>query len=382
MTTLATSTPANDASAPAARTAAELDAKLGVVREALSEQGLDAVRLRGSDWFAWATCGGSSVVDSTLERGTAEVLITKSEALVLADRIDAARLRDEQVMDGLTVIESPWADFAAREVVVIERTGGAGAVASDRPAPGELPLPAGLVAARLRLMPAEIDRYRELGRDAARAVTETVRVARPEMTEAELAAAAASEIMRRGMWPMVVLVGGSRRQLAYRHPLPLPGEPIGQRAMVVACVRRYGLVANLTRIVSFRAPTPLEQSRSAAVAEVEAAAFDASVPSATLGTAYAAIVAAYARAGYAGAELDHHQGGITGYRSRDELAMAGSPTAIGEGTALAWNPSLPGAKIEDTAVVTAAGLEILTVDPAWPTVTVDGRARPAVLLLD
>jgi Xaa-Pro aminopeptidase len=55
-------------------------------------------------------------------------------------------------------------------------------------------------------------------------------------------------------------------------------------------------------------------------------------------------------------------------------------TPIESGTALAWNPSLPGAKIEDTVLTTDAGIEVLTADPAWPTVTVDGRARPDVLV--
>ena len=382
MTTPATSTPVNETAAPAAHRAAELDAKLGVVREALVGQSLDAVRLRGSDWFAWATCGGSSVVDSTLERGEAEVLITASEALVLADRIDAERLRDEQVIDGYTLVELPWADGAAREEAIRDRTGGARAVASDRPSQGDLPLPACLAAGRLRLMPPEIDRYRQLGRDAARGLTSTLSAARHEMTEVELGAAVAGEIIRGGMWPMVVLVGGSRRQLAYRHPVPLPGEPIGGRVMVVVCARRHGLVANLTRIVSFREPTAPERSRADAVAQVEAAALDASVPGATLGAVYAAIVAAYARTGHGGAEFDHHQGGITGYRSRDELARPGAPATIGAGTALAWNPSLPGAKIEDTVVLTDTGLEVMTFDPAWPTVAVAGRARPDVLVLD
>jgi hypothetical protein len=35
-------------------------------------------------------------------------------------------------------------------------------------------------------------------------------------------------------------------------------------------------------------------------------------------------------------------------------------------------------KIEDTVLVGAAGVEILTEDPRWPTVVVGGRRRPAV----
>ncbi len=49
--------------------------------------------------------------------------------------------------------------------------------------------------------------------------------------------------------------------------------------------------------------------------------------------------------------------------------------------AMAWNPSLPGAKIEDTVVVSDQGLEILTVDQRWPTFQVEGRARPDLLVL-
>jgi hypothetical protein len=48
--------------------------------------------------------------------------------------------------------------------------------------------------------------------------------------------------------------------------------------------------------------------------------------------------------------------------------------------ALAWNPSLPGHKIEDTILVGDDGVENLTIDPRWPTVTVGGRARPDVLV--
>lgn len=47
--------------------------------------------------------------------------------------------------------------------------------------------------------------------------------------------------------------------------------------------------------------------------------------------------------------------------------------------ALAWNPSLPGAKSEDTVLVMPdGGLEVVTLDPRWPATAVSGRSRPAV----
>ena len=50
--------------------------------------------------------------------------------------------------------------------------------------------------------------------------------------------------------------------------------------------------------------------------------------------------------------------------------------AVVPGHAFAWNPSAPGAKVEDTVLVTEAGVEVLTVDPAWPAVEFAGVRRP------
>jgi Xaa-Pro aminopeptidase len=355
---------------------AELAAKLTTVREALDRHRLAAVRLRGLDWFAWATCGGSSAVLLAAETGVAEVLVTASDAWVVTDAIEAARLQAEEVPPDLPIVDFPWAEPLLREAFVTDALGG-GSVASDRPANGELPLPDELVASRRQLLSWEVERYRALGAASAEAMSEALAGARPETSELELAAVGADRLLRRGIDPALVLVAGARRVGRYRHPRPT-SEAIGERAMVVFCGRAYGLYANLTRFVSFRQPTDEELRLSRAVTEVEAAAFEASRIGATLGTVYQAMVSAYARLGFPGAERHHHQGGPTGYRSREELAGPASQSLIAEKSALAWNPSLPGTKIEDTVLRTADDLESLTVDPAWPTVEVEGRSRPAV----
>ena len=373
---------AADAGGAAAR--AEFAEKLALVRAGLASGHLAAVRLRGSDWFAWLSCGGSSVVDSSSEEGVAEVLVTPSDVVVLADRIDAARLRQEELaprVPDLPVVELPWADTGARETAARQYLDGGSRVASDRPRPGEQPLPAELVDARLRLTQPEIERFRSVGADAAQALSTALRSARPELTESELAALTAAALIDRTLWPVVILVGGARRLPLYRHPVPRPGEAIGEHAMVVACARRDGLVANLTRFVYFRSPGAADWAAHRAVARVEAAAFDASASGPTLGDVYRVMRAAYAREGFAGAEADHHQGGLAGYRTREEIARPDSKTHIRTGSALAWSPSLPGVKIEDTVVVTATGIDVLTVDPEWPSVMVGGRRRPDILVL-
>jgi hypothetical protein len=75
-----------------------------------------------------------------------------------------------------------------------------------------------------------------------------------------------------------------------------------------------------------------------------------------------------------------HQGGTTGYLAREALATPTADTVIEPNTALAWNPSVPGAKIEDTVVRTTTTLELLTVDPRWPVFEHEERRRPDFLV--
>ncbi|MET0403066.1 MAG: M24 family metallopeptidase, partial [Cystobacter sp.] len=356
----------------------ELETKLSRVRAVLEQHGLGAVRLRGVDWFGWATCGGSNVVLLTTDTGVAEVLVTRDGAWVLTDAIEAARMEEEEVPRGLTLWSGPWQDKGPRETFVAQRAGKA-PVASDRPEKGEVPLPKDLLNLRWSLLPQELERYRLLGRDAAEAMTDVLLAARPEWTGWQLAGAGAEALWARGIHPALTLVGEERRLPLHRHATA-SREKLGERAMLVFCGRRHGLFANLTRFVYFRKPTPVERHLVADVARVESAVFAASRPGVTLGACYDALVKAYASLDRKGAEAYHHQGGTCGYLSRDVVAGPDSQVVLQPHNALAWNPSLPGAKIEDTVVLTDGGVEILTVDPRWPTVSIDGRVRPDLLV--
>ncbi|MFN2546960.1 MAG: M24 family metallopeptidase [Myxococcales bacterium] len=355
----------------------ELERKLAIVRAAMRGAGLKGVRLRTTAWFAWATCGGSNVVLLTSDSGVAEVLITESLACVLTDEIEAARLRHEELPPGLTIEACRWIDRpGAWDAAVKERTEG-GAVASDAPAAGEVLLPKAL--SRAPLQPEELERYQRLGADAAEAMTEVLQAARPEWTGYRLAGAGAEALWGRGIEPALTLVAGERRLPIYRHATA-NRDKLGARAMLVFCARRHGLFANLTRFVYFRRPTKEEQTIDGAVAGVEADALDALRPGATLGALYDVLAASYARHGHAGQERAHHQGGTCGYGSRDSIALPRSAVEIRPDEAVAFNPSLPGAKIEDTFVVREGGLQLLTVDRRWPARTVRGRPRPDLLV--
>ncbi len=358
----------------------EISWKLRAIRNVLAETGAAAVRLRGTDWFAWATAGASPTVLLTAETGVAEVLVTAAAAWVLTDEIERSRLEEEELQGrSYTLQINPWADSAARECFVQEATEG-GQILSDRPTGPEVALPASLLHQKRVLLPGELKRYRQVGQLASEAMTEALSKAQPTWTEYQLAAAGAAALWARGLHPALTLVAGERRLPRYRHPIP-SREKLGREAMMVFCARKYGLYANLTRFVSFGSLSAERAALHRQVREVEAETLNQSQPGVSLNAVYKAIAAAYEQQGYPQAIRQHHQGGTTGYLAREIVANPTTTDVLSAGMAVAWNPSLPGAKVEDTFVLLEAGLENLTFDPSWPSVEVAGRLRPIPLEL-
>jgi Xaa-Pro aminopeptidase len=157
----------------------------------------------------------------------------------------------------------------------------------------------------------------------------------------------------------VVLAAADGRLTRYRHPLP-SDTPIRSRVMLVLVAERWGLHVALTRIREFEPPGADLARRIEAVCAVQAAMHGATRPGATLGDVIGAGQAAYTAAGYADEWRDHHQGGTIGYQARERVALPGDPTVIEPGMAFAWNPSIAGAKAEDTLVLDGGGQRVVT----------------------
>jgi Xaa-Pro aminopeptidase len=355
----------------------------------LEAHDLDAVWFARPNSFAWLT-GGDNVVDREGDAGVAAVGYDGAEFRILADNIEAERVESEELPDlepdAVTIEQFPW--YASSLVEEIAARIDDGRAAADIEVPGlERVDPTEL---RQPLTERDRERYRELGRETAAAVESVCHELQSTDTEHEVASALRVALSARGIEAPVVLVGGSERARRYRHYTPTNAE-LGEYALVSVTAERAGLHASCTRAVALDPPEWLA-GRHRAAARVETTALAATQVAAneggTASDVFEAIQDAYAAVGYDGEWERHHQGGAAGFAGREWIATPDHDAPVAAPMAYAWNPTVQGAKSEDTVLVTDDELEPLTATDRWPTITVSAvdrdleLDRPAVLGLE
>lgn len=265
-------------------------------------------------------------------------------------------MREEQTPDR-EVAEHPWHE--GPDELLRELCGGA-ALAADFPSGSGPDLSAEISPLRYVLDLEAIERYRRLGADAVAAVKETADSLSSGVDEIEASAILIAAYRRRGMFAPVLMAASTERMGRYRHAIPR-GGPLGRRVMLVVCAERGGLFANHTRIVDFDEPDDETARRQRACDEIlSRMREEATRPGRALADTFEDCRRYYSDAGFPDGWRDHHQGGLTGYASRELVASPSATQSIQPGQAFAWNPSLQNAKAEETFVLTANGPEVLT----------------------
>ena len=358
----------------------------------LDREGLDAAWFGRPNSFSWLT-GGSNVVDRGAGVGVAAAGYRRSAGFVaVTTNIEAERLVREELPDAFDVESVPWYESSLSSAVA-EATPGAGAADFDVPGLDALD------ATRLRrpLSPDDVDRYRELGRDVAAALERVAAALRPDDTEREVAAGLRVALATRGIESPVALVGGSDRAQSYRHYTPTRAE-LGSYALLSVTAERGGLHASATRTVAFDGAPEWLGDRHHAAMRVEATAIGATREAAAArdgesgpgvdADVFDAIVDAYDDVGEPGEWRNHHQGGASDFAGREWIATPDGYEPVEAPMAYAYNPTVRGAKSEDTVLVTDDGVEVLTRTGGWPARTVSSCAsaftidRHAVRRLD
>jgi len=159
----------------------DLAARTDRLDDYLDARGLEAVWFGRPNGFAWLT-GGDNVVDDDGSLGIAAAGYD-GDLRVITDNTESDRLVAEELPDAFTVESFPWYAGSLAEAVA-ER--------SPTPAAADFGVSGfeRIDGSRLRqpLTADDIERYRELGREAAAAVETVCRNLEPEDPEYEVAA--------------------------------------------------------------------------------------------------------------------------------------------------------------------------------------------------
>jgi len=358
--------------------------KLTRVREYLKDHKLDGVVLSTRANFAWLSGGGDNHVVSQSEAGIGALVVTPKQALVVANRIEIDRLTSEEPLSGFTPKSFPWTQ-PLREALPKVLTGKKFA-ADDIVATGLPPLPGDFANdVRAQLTDNEFRRYKSLGRDCALVMETVCRQMAVGDSEHQVEADLARHLLARGIQPYVLLVAFDERIIRHRHATPT-AKHLRKHSMVVICGQRGGLIANLTRFIHFGVVPPDILARHEAACRVEAALWEATVPGKAWKDVLKAGLDQYKKEGFAKEWELHHQGGPTGYAGRDFMVTPDEKRVVLDKQAVAWNPSITGAKTEDTFLVDGDKRIVVTqCSDHWPQVKVatPGGAtlsRPAILV--
>ncbi|KDO34271.1 hypothetical protein SPRG_19092 [Saprolegnia parasitica CBS 223.65] len=356
--------------------------KVERVRALLRDLDVNGCLLSLSHNFAWLSGGGRNHILLASEGGVGSLFVNATRVLLITNNIEGQRLLHEELA-GLPIelLEEPWYESRETEAVLAAIVGPGATFLRDTNTAVEKRL----AQLRQSLTPLDIKRYRALGRHCSHVVTSVADSVRRGDAEWSLAGQLHQRALEHGIDAVVVLVAADERLDSIRHPLPTT-KLVREKVMLVLCGRRGGLICSLTRIVCVAPKVPEDlRARHHAVTFVDATALAATRPGAIASDIFRAIQNAYAISGYPNEWKRHHQGGGTGYKSREWKADASNHEIVAPLGAFAWNPSIAGTKSEDTVLLLAEGqLEVLTQAPmSWPMLrhVVDGIeiARPDIL---
>ena len=367
----------------------EVGAKLRMLDGFLQSNKLDGMMLtqvRNVYWITAGTANNQIVLNKDV--GAASLLLMKDgRKYLVCNGAEAGRMMDGGLRK-LGYELRPYSWYEANSVVdvrggIIKDLARGGRIGSDAPYPGTVLVADQFKPLRFSMTDQEIKRYRWLGHQATQAVAEVCRAIAPGMTEYQIEALTSDALRARGILPTVLLTAVDDRILKYRHALP-GGDTLKQYAMVNVVAEKWGMPVAVTRFVHF-GPLPEDlKSKFERVARVNAHYEAATLPGTSCGAIFEQCKTWYAEAGVPDEWKLHHQGGAIGYDDREYVIYPNVPETVRERQAFAWNPTITGAKVENTILTFADHTEVITASDGWPTIRVDLNGKtyeePGVLI--
>jgi len=222
----------------------------------------------------------------------------------------------------------------------------------------------------------ELRRCRWIGQASNAILARVANDLKPGLSEREIAARLLDECAHEDLTLDVLIVGADERVSRYQHPPPTENR-LKRYALLHPAARRWGLHANVTRLLHFGEP-PEDIRRAASVAQTVAANVATMLrPGARFADILVEQKRIYAALGYAEEWRNHFQGGITGYTLADPTRSLQPEARAVSDQAYDYFVTITGAKAEELFLLTDGGVEVASAGPRWPLRRIE-TARGAV----
>lgn len=362
----------------------EVKIKLDRVKNFLKEHNLSAILIKKQPNFSWITAGGVNFVGMATEMGVTSVLITERDQFVIANKIEARRMRDEEVGEiGFEVLEYEW--YEDKEMEIVKKIVGDGEIGCDVSLSGTQFVDNNFRKLRFELTEGEIERYKFLGERLSRIVEEVlIYETKPGNTEIEVAGKISERLWRDGIEPTAFMVSSDDRIRNYRHPIS-KNKKIEKLVMASVNARYKGLYATITRMAYFgNIPEFLKKQYQDNV-EIECIMISKTKIGEEMRIPVLSAMEEYEKRGYKEEWKLHHQGGSMGYYPRDIRVAPNTMEKVVKNQAFCWNPSISGTKSEDGFIVSENDYIMITKPIIFPTlkIEVEGKTflKPDILIL-
>jgi antitoxin VapB len=360
----------------------ELEIKINRVRAFMEKKKLAAVYFKAQCNFSWLTCGGGDQIIHGYQEGFPGILVGSDDLFVVADNIEMPRLQSEELGElPFKPVEYSW--MQGEEAGFIREIIGKGEVGTD------LPLSFGtfdpeIDELRVPLTAAEIKRFEDVAILCSECFDNLPEQLTPGMSELQIQSLVAGQLLGRGVFPLVLLVGTDQRIFKFRHPKPTK-KKLERYCMIVICAECGGLILSMTRLFHFgKLPSEIA-AKYEALLKVDLTYITETRKGNTLSRIFEAGRRMYREVGFPGEEGKHYQGGTCGYLIREQDLEQNNDYRIQQGEIFAHNPSITGVAVEDSILLEEEGYRVLTLSESWPSREIEYGGtiirRPEILCL-
>ncbi len=356
------------------------------VRALMEAKQLEGILLKKQPNFSWFTAGGLNMVGIATDMGMTSLLITRTARYLIANRIEAPRMMEEEGLAelGFELLEHEW--YVDREAELIQKVvRNLGKTGVDAGLGGCQNMDGDIKRLRFSLTGSEMERYLFLGERLSQVLEEVMLGIKPGDLECEIAGRVGAELWKDRIDPTGFQIAADERVFQYRHPIPTKRR-VKRYVMVCVNARYKGLITTITRILRFGKSDPKLLRQFEDNNEIECRMIEATKPGVPASVPFDIGLKAYKEFGYEKEWHLHHQGGAMGYYARDSKVTQETQDIVEENQAFCWNPSITGTKTEDGFIATENGPVMITKPILYPRIEYKKNGihivRPGLLALD